>query len=58
MDAVARVQILDETTYILHSSSTLGKGMKPSLPHLAFVKQQSKLVSLVLVPQLIKEKEK
>ena len=29
MDAVTRVQILDETDCISHSTNTLGKGMNP-----------------------------
>ena len=29
MDTVARVQILDETCCISHSTNTLGKGMNP-----------------------------
>ena len=28
-DTVTRVQILDETDYISHSTNTLGKGMNP-----------------------------
>ena len=29
MDTVIRVQILDETEWISHSTNTLGKGMNP-----------------------------
>ena len=29
MDTVTRVQILDETYFISHSTNTLGKGMNP-----------------------------
>ena len=29
MDTAIRVQILDETDYISHSTNTLGKGMNP-----------------------------
>ena len=29
MDMTTRVQILDETDYISHSTDTLGKGMNP-----------------------------
>ena len=31
MDTATRVQILDEIDDILHSTNTLGKGMKPIL---------------------------
>ena len=29
MDTVTRVQILDQTNYISHSTNTIGKGMNP-----------------------------
>ena len=32
MDTATRVQILDETDCISHSTNTLGKGMNPIIP--------------------------
>ena len=31
MDTVIRVQIRDETTWILHNANTLGKGLNPTI---------------------------
>ena len=39
MDTVARVQILDETDCISHSTNTLEKGMNPIILPLAMGKQ-------------------
>ena len=38
MDRTTRVQILDETDCISHSTNTLGKGMNPIIPPLAMGK--------------------
>ena len=42
---------------ILHSTNTLGKGMKPIILPPAMGKQQDRLGSLALVRQLVQEKE-
>ena len=57
MDTVTRVQILDETNCISHSTNTIGKGMNPIILLPAMGKQQGILGSSALVRQLVQEKE-
>ena len=52
-----RVQILNETGYISHSTNTLGKGTNPPILPLAVGKQQGRLGFSALVRQPPKEKE-
>ena len=52
MDAIIRVQILDEAVCISHSSNILGKGMNPSI-HPPVKDKLGRLVSLTLVWQLV-----
>ena len=52
-----RVQILDETDCISHSTYTLGKGMNPIILPPAMGKQQGRLGSSALVRQLVQDKE-
>ena len=54
MDMATRVQILDETDCISHSTNTLGKGMNPIILPPAM---EDRLGSSVLVRQLVLEKE-
>ena len=48
MDTVTRVQILDETDYISHSTNTLGKGMNPIIlpPAMGKIVEQTMFFSL------------
>ena len=60
MAMATRVQILDETDCISHSTNTLGKGMNPIIPIIlppAMGKSLDRLGSSVLVRQLVYEKE-
>ena len=57
MDTATRVQILDLTDCISHSTNTLGKGLNPNILPQAMGKQQSRLGSSALVRQLVQEKE-
>ena len=57
MDTVTRVQILDETDCISHSTNTLGKGMNPIILPPAMGKQQDRLGSSALMRHLVQEKE-
>ena len=57
MDTATRVQILDETDCISHSTNTLGKGMNPIILPPAMGKQQGRLGPSALVRQLVQEKE-
>ena len=57
LNTTIRVQILDETDCISHSTNTLGKGMNPIIPPPAMGKQQDRLGSSALVRQLVQEKE-
>ena len=57
MNTATRVQILDETDCISHSTNTLGKGMNPIILPPAMGKQQDRLGSSALVRQLVQEKE-
>ena len=52
-----RVQILDKTDCISHSTNTLGKGMNPIILSPAMGKQQGRLGSSALMRQLVQEKE-
>ena len=45
MDTATRVQILDETDSISHSTNTLGKGMNPVILPPAISKKQGRLGS-------------
>ena len=54
---VTRIQILDETDCIQHSTNTLGKGINPIILPPAMGKQQDRLGSSALVRQLVQEKE-
>ena len=53
MDTVTRVQILDETDCISHSTNTLGKGMNPIILPPAMGKLLDRLGSSALVRQLV-----
>ena len=57
MDTATRVQILDETDCISHSTNTLGKGMNLIILPPAMGKQQGRLGSSAQVRQLIQEKD-
>ena len=57
MDTATRVQILDETDCISHSTNTLGKGMNPIILPPAMDKYQGRQGSSALVRQLVQEKE-
>ena len=57
MDTATRVQILDETDCLSHSTNTLGKGMNPIILSPAMGKKQDRLSSSALVRQLVYEKE-
>ena len=53
MDTATRVQILDETECISHSTNTLGKGMNPVILPPAMGKYQERQGSSALVRQLV-----
>ena len=53
MDMGTRVQILDETDSISHSTNTLGKVMNPIILPPAMGKEYSRLGSSALVRQLV-----
>ena len=57
MDTATRVQILDLTDCISHSTNTLGKGMNPIILPPTMGKQQDRPGSSVMVRQLVQEKE-
>ena len=55
MDTATRVQILDETDCISHSTTTFAKGMNPIILPQAMDKQQGRLGSSVLVKSRIRK---
>ena len=57
LDTATRVQILDETDCISHSTNTLGEGMNPIILPPAMGKQYDRLGSSALLRQLVQEKE-
>ena len=57
MDTVIRVQILDETYCISHSTNTFGKGINPIILPPAMEKKLGRLGSSALLSQLVYEKE-
>ena len=57
MDTATRVQIMDETDCISHSTNTLGEGMNPIILPPAMGKQQDRLCSSALVRKLVQGKE-
>ena len=57
IDTATRVQILDETDCISHSTNTLGKGMNPIILPPAMGEIVGQTGSSALVRQLVKERE-
>ena len=57
MDMATQVQILDEVDCILYSTNTHGKGMNPIILLPTIGKEKSRLGSLALIRQPVKEKE-
>ena len=57
MNTATRIQILDETDCISHSTNTLGKGTNLIIQPPAMGKYLGRLGSSALVRQLVKEKE-
>ena len=53
MDTATRVQILDETDCISHTTNTLGKGMNPIILPPVMGKYLDRLGSSALVRQLV-----
>ena len=57
MGTVTRVQIQDKAVYISHSANNLAKGMNPTTLFPAMGKLLGRLGSLIMVWQLVEEKE-
>ena len=56
MDTATRVQILDKTDYISHSTNTLGKGMNPIILPMCKIVEQTRFFSLGEITSLRKGK--